>query len=161
MQSMDIIRQWQIMQLKFAINSITYIVRSISVEDARTYRDNGDGWTVLEVLGHLRDYEALFIERTELTLTQDQPDLPNPDPDAYARDHQYSAGDLEEFLDTWQRLRKALISRYETLTDDQWDLAGMHPKRGHFTLDDQLLLTVWHDMNHIDQMTKILLEKKR
>lgn len=161
MQSMDIIRQWQIKQLGYAINTLNYIVHSVSPADAHSYRDNGDGWTLAEVLGHLRDYEALFIERIELTLTQDRPDFPRPDPVAYAVDHAYNEVDIQEHFDIWLRLRRELIARYKNLADDQWDLAGKHPTRGYFTLHDQLRLVVLHDMNHIDQISRILLEKKR
>ena len=32
--------------------------------------------------------------------------------------------------------------------------------RGPFTLTDQLMLIEWHDLNHIEQIAKILLERK-
>jgi hypothetical protein len=44
--------------------------------------------------------------------------------------------------------------------DSDWERAASHPKRGLFTLNDQLLLTTWHDMNHSEQMARILAEKK-
>jgi len=157
MQPMQTIRMWHIDQLKKAVPVLRYLLASISTESITRYRDGGDGWTVLQVLGHLRDYEAIFVERVRLTLEQDFPALPNPDPDELAAQNDYNAQYFQEVLDTWEASRVELVTLLETIEDDAiWERPGNHPRRGAFTLNDQLLLTVWHDMNHFEQITHII-----
>jgi uncharacterized damage-inducible protein DinB len=161
MQPLATIRGWQLDKLGKDITIIGYMLESASAEDLRTYRDGGDGWTVLEVLGHLRDYEELFIKRAQLTLTEESPALPNPNPDELAVTNQYNHQNAQAVFDKWAESRREFIKLLEGVADDDWERAGNHPRRGHFTLNDQLLLTAWHDVNHIEQIAHILVEKKQ
>lgn len=160
MQSLEVIHNWQLGQLKNAINILRYIISSVSNEDATTYRDGGDGWTVLEVLGHLEEFEGIFIERIQLTLNTDNPELPNRDQDKQAEINRYNEADMDAVLADWIAKREQLLALYDTIEPDQWERPARHPRRGPFTLNDQLALTVWHDMNHFEQIARILLEKQ-
>lgn len=160
MQPMSTIHNWQFGQLKNGVSTLEYIVQSVTPEAATTYRDNGEGWTVTEVMCHLRDYEALFIERAKLTLNQEMAELPNPDPDALAAESKYNEQDLQSVFNEWKTHRAEFITLLETIQDDQWERPAKHPRRGPFTLNDQVFLTVWHDLNHFEQIVRILTEKK-
>lgn len=159
MLDMKRIRDWQIDQLRKMIAVLQYTVGAISQEDATRYRDGGDGWTVLEVMGHLNDVEVSFHERAVLTLNEDNPDLPFFDAATAAIENQYNEKDLQTQLDAWVEKRTAFVELLEGIADDQWSRAGVHPKRGVFSLDDQLFLAEWHDMNHLDQIVKIMRDK--
>jgi uncharacterized damage-inducible protein DinB len=156
MQPLKTIRTWQLEQLAKAVKTIEHIVANCSPEVARTARDGGDGWTVLEVMGHLRDFEAVFIERARLTLEQEMPDLPFPDPLQLVVEKVYNEDDLPESFNTWAAARRENLALLEAVAEEDWERPANHPTRGPFTLTDQLFLTVWHDMNHIEQMAKIL-----
>ncbi len=160
MQPMTTIRNWQIDQLKKAVSTLQYVIKCISQEDATTLRDGGSGWTVLEVMGHLRDFEAVFVERAHLTIDQDMPDLPFPDQEALAVERRYNEGDLQETYREWADNRLRFIAFLESVGEGGWERPANHPTRGPFTLNDQLLLTVWHDMNHIEQIAHIMVERK-
>jgi uncharacterized damage-inducible protein DinB len=157
-------RGFQLDQLRKTPQIIRTIINGITAQDATTYRDGGTGWTALEVLGHLRDYEAIFLER--LTLTNEQPSggpepaLPNPNPDQLAAEGRYNEQDLQATYDEWGNRREALVTYLQSVTDEGWQRVGVHPKRGRMTLQDQLSLYAWHDINHIEQMTRILAEQK-
>lgn len=156
MQPLKTIRTWQLEQLAKAVKTIELIVANCSPEVARTARDGGDGWTVVEVMGHLRDFEAVFLERARLTLEQEMPDLPFPDPVKMVVDRAYNDDDLMESLETWAASRREFLALLGGVADEDWERPANHPTRGPFTLTDQLFLTVWHDLNHIEQMAKIL-----
>lgn len=153
------IRKWQFGQLQNAVKVIGYIVHSISEEAATTYRDGGTGWTVVEVLCHLRDFEAVYLQRARLTVEQDFPDLPFPNPDELVEINQYKREALAAAYDAWVSNRRALLTYLESLDDSAWERPANHPTRGRFDLNHQLLLTTWHDMNHIEQITHILEQK--
>jgi len=158
MQPMTTLRQWQIDQMQKSINTIRQLLRATTQEEASSQRDGGDGWTVLEVMGHLRDFELIFLERARLTLEQENPALPFPDPEQLVIENNCNADELQETLEAWIGGRVEHLSFLRSVGEEDWERPARHPTRGRFTLNDQLFLTVWHDMNHIEQMSHILLE---
>lgn len=154
------IRQWQFDQLHKSVQVLGYIVAQTSPADAITYRDGGMGWTVLEVQGHLLDFEAILLQRAQMTVEQDAPDLPFPDPEQLVISGNYNERQLSEVYAAWAQQRQTLIAYYAARQETDWARAANHPRRGRLTLEDQLLLTVWHDLNHIEQITHILAERR-
>ncbi|MBZ0307887.1 MAG: DinB family protein [Anaerolineae bacterium] len=153
------LRKWQFSQLQNAVNVIGYLVHSVSEQDATTYRDGGQGWTVTEVMCHLRDYEMVYMERVRLTVEQDFPDLLSPNPDELAVQNNYQNDNLLEVYQAWVAHRQALLAYLQPLDDSAWERAANHPTRGRLDLNHQLALIAWHDLNHLEQMTHILEQK--
>jgi uncharacterized damage-inducible protein DinB len=160
MQDMATIRAWHFSSLENTLAAFTYLLETTPQEALTQYRDGGNGWTALEVLCHLRDFEEIFRTRADLTINEDFPALPFPDPDELAITRRYNEQNPEEVLATWKQIRTELHQLLKSISDEQtWERPGNHPKRGRFTLNDQFLLTVWHDTNHLQQMFKILKEQ--
>lgn len=160
MQPVAQLRERAFDQLRKAVGVVGYILDTASPEDLSTYRDGGSGWTVLEVLCHLRDYEAeVFPDRVHMILAGASGDLFNPDPNAWAAEREYNAQDVYEVYFDWKASRETHLDMFSNLEESDWEKAGNHPRRGRWTLNDHLLLTVWHDMNHIEQMTRTLTER--
>ena len=157
MQALSTLRGWHIQQLEHAIPIYTHVLGAISPTTASTVRDGGDGWTILQIMGHLRDFERIFIERAMLTLNADNPPLPFPDPDQMAASKNDNATTLQDVLGAWSAARLTLIDFYKAIDDEAtWERPAAHPTRGAFTLHDQLFLTVWHDSNHLKQIANML-----
>lgn len=161
MQPMPVIRGWQYQMMNNALLSVKHMLQEADPQALNTYRDSGDGWTVVEVLCHLRDFDELFLRRARMTMSEDYPPLPFPDPDELAAEKNYNAQDVWDVYNAWADWRGQFIAFFQNIkNEDDWERAGQHPKRGRFTLDDQLILTPWHDALHIEQMTRILAEKR-
>ena len=159
MQPMATIRKWHLDQLRNAVVVLEMLVNDLSAEAALSLRDGADGWTIPEVVGHLLDFEGVFIERARLTLTQDLPALPFPDHEALVKENDYANADLKTLVIQWAERRQQFIALLQTIGEDndtQWERPATHPTRGPFTLNDQLLLAVWHDMNHLQQIANML-----
>ncbi|MGJ3239305.1 MAG: DinB family protein [Anaerolineae bacterium] len=156
----DAIRNWQLSQLEKNIATIKHTVQDVSETALKSYRDQGTGWTALEVLCHLRDFEKLFLERIHLTVNRDNPPLPFPDPNALADELNYNADNPSLVFSHWSALRREQLEFLQKRAESDWERPAQHPTRGHFTLHDQLFLTAWHDANHIEQITRILYEKQ-
>ncbi len=154
------IREWQIDQLRKAPTVAAYIVQATPAADLTTYRDGGDGWTALEALGHLWDYEPVMYERARVTLEQDSPDLPGGDQEAMAREKRYNDQSPVQLAREWAQRRQPLVTLFEGVAEDQWSRPARHPRRGLMTLSDLLALVAWHDTNHLEQMTRTLAEKR-
>ncbi|MEM6284177.1 MAG: DinB family protein [Chloroflexota bacterium] len=157
--NMPTYRKWAMQQLQRNITIYSQVVLMTPPDVATTARDGDDGWTITEVMGHLRDFEDIFIERAQATATKDMPPLRFPDPDALTQEQNYNAQPLTDLYSQWMEKRHTLLDYFETLTDEQWSRAGAHPNRGPFTINDQLMLAVWHDSLHLEQIVKILTEK--
>lgn len=158
MQPMSTIRQWQIDQLRNAINTLTFICKNIRQAEANSLRDGDEGWTVLQVVGHLRDFEAIFLERVNITLNEEHGALPFPSPEGLVEANRYNEKQLSDVLQDWTTLRLQYIAVLEGISDEaDWSRTALHPTRGEFSIDDQVLLCVWHDINHFEQIAHIML----
>lgn len=159
-QPIKAVREHAIDELRRAVSIITYLFTVTPDENLITYRDGGTGWTALEVLGHLLEFDRLFAERVRLMLAEDSPALPFPDPDEQVRAAAYNTQPATDVLVAWMAARDELVALFEGLDDSDWARAGQHPTRGAYGVEDQLLLIPWHDTNHLAQISTILREKQ-
>jgi uncharacterized damage-inducible protein DinB len=153
-------RNWQIDSMEKSIIIAEQLILSISDSTVFDKRDGGDGWTITEVLGHLLEAEIGFYDRAKLTIETDNPQLPMSDPNQTVIDKGYASQNAMDILQQWQAHRVPFIAYLQSLPDDDvtWERPAQHPKRGAFTLTDQLMLAAWHDTNHIHQIVKIINE---
>lgn len=138
------------------LHILGHLLKPLTHEQLTGLRDGGDGWTVLEVVGHLRDFDRIFHGRVVMMLEQDYPVLPAYDHEAMAIDYAYNQQNLVDFFRDLTVSRQQFIDLFKSLTDDQWERAGVHPERGHFTVLDAAIQVATHDIDHIEQITKIL-----
>ncbi|MCC6612400.1 MAG: DinB family protein [Anaerolineae bacterium] len=156
----ETVRSWQYNIMGYTLKTVESIFTAADPDALTKYRDSGDGWTALEVLGHLRDFEGVLFERTRVTVEQDLPTLPFPNPDELARQRDYNHLSWRTLLTEWRAERAAHLAYLQARTEGDWDRPGMHPKRGRLTLLDQLFLLTQHDSLHIEQMTRTLAERR-
>jgi hypothetical protein len=156
----SIIRGWQFDQMRKNLRNIGYIVQDTPLHDLTTYRDGGEGWTALQVVCHLRDFEAIFLHRAHITVEQDVPALPFPSPDELAAKNRYHEQDIYAAYAAWGETRAEYIAYQEALPESAWEQLANHPTRGQVSLQDQLIVTAWHDVNHLEQILRVLREKQ-
>ena len=152
--------EWQISQLEKGSPLLENMLMGMPSKNMQIFADGGKGWTVAEVLCHMRDFEAVFLERAKMTVNDDNPELPFPDPAELAREKKYNRADPRKVLSEWQTIRAEHIKFLQARDEDDWALPAQHPTRGNFTLGDQLFLTVWHDTNHMEQIARILADEQ-
>ncbi len=154
------LRGWHITQMQDNLKTVESILNMSDPEELTIYRDGGTGWTVLETLCHLRDTEDVFAERLRLTLEQDEPPLPFPNPDEVARERRYNEQVTHTVLAQWKGRRAALNVHWQACSGADWERVGIHPTRGRLTLLEQFLLLPIHDSLHLEQMTRTLSERR-
>ncbi|MEL7235901.1 MAG: DinB family protein [Chloroflexota bacterium] len=146
---------------RMSARTVGNIIAGISQADATTYRDSGDGWTVLEVLCHLRDMDEMFFNRAVMIATYDRPDLPFYDHDEAAIVGRYNEEDKDAVYAQLATHRAMFAEWFHGLTEEQWLRSGNHPERPYpFTLTDALMQITLHDNEHLEQITRILTEKR-
>jgi len=58
-------------------------------------------------------------------------------------------------------MRKANLSLFNSLTPEQWSHYGMHAERGKETIEHLVSLIAGHDLNHLQQIERILASLKK
>lgn len=157
MQVMSVFRNWQLKAMQKNLLTIEHVVMSISDQAVFDRRDGGDGWTICEVLGHLADFDAIFHERARCVVETDDHPAPFPDPNALVIENGYARQDALDVLAQWKSNRVPYHDYLTSLPGDEevWERPH-HAKRGGFTLNDQLMLTAYHDNDHLHQIVKII-----
>ena len=155
------VRRAHIRLMRYNVATLGHIVSQLSQGDATTFRDSGDGWTVLEVLCHIRDFDGFFRQRVDMMLNQEHPTLPAFDHDQIAIDNDYNSQDLATVMQELSASRAEFVSQFYELdeTPEKWLRSGVHPEAGDWTILDSLIQVGHHDANHIEQITRILSEK--
>ncbi len=132
------IQQRHLTILQQNVETLANIFQSISPDEATTYRDGPQGWTSLEVLCHLRDYDIFYQQQAEMLLTEESPTMPIYDHEALAIERRYNVQSIEKALNDLKQSRQQAIDFYKNLTDNQWQRVGHHPFFGEWSMTDNL-----------------------
>lgn len=149
-------RERHIGAMRLTDEVLSHIVRDLSDEKARESRDGPDGWSIIEILCHLRDFDAIFRSRAKMMLSEDHPSLPAYDHEAMAVERAYQQERLSSVCEQLKASRRETIAFFASLTPDQWERAGVHPERDSFTMTDAVMQVGLHDLDHLEQITRVL-----
>lgn len=136
--------------------ALHHILKTVSQEEAALWRDGPDGWTVLDIMCHLRDYEDIFRERGELMMADIIPTYPVYDHIAMVVEREYHAQILLEVLADFAASREKTAVFFTNLTESDWQRIGNHVEHGTYTMVSLAAHIVWHDSNHIEQITRVI-----
>ena len=160
MSPMPRYRRWQLWALEKNLLNIEYLLSTISDPAAFSRRDGGDGWTISEVLGHLFDVDSAFLARSRaLADNSDLPPSSGRSPDEMVLEAGYADQDALDLLEKWKAVRVPYQAFLASLPEDDeelWERPGRPDDGGGFTLNDQLVLSAYHDLDHIHQIVKII-----
>jgi len=115
-----------------------------------------DKWSVAEILAHLADVEMVVGYRIRTMLSSSGAPIQGFDQDAWARDGRYASVPVADSLQRQAAQRKANLALWRSLTAEQWQHHGMHSERGKETIERTSQLIAGHDINHLQQIEKIL-----
>lgn len=146
--------------IKWHSQTLITLGKMLTQEEATTWRDGGTGWTVLEVLGHLLEYDGIFTARVKAMLEQENPAFQYYDHEKLAIEHAYNAQLLHDVLAKLSASRAEMVAFFESLSEEQLARTGVHPEYGAYTVMRSIAQVAAHDANHIEQITRIMLEKK-
>ena len=113
-------------------------------------------WSITEILAHLAEDELTSSWRYRQMLEYQGPELPGFDQDLWALLGDYSSWKAREALEMFRLLREANLRMLTRLTPEQWQRHGIHSERGKITVQDVCRHMAAHDMNHIEQVQRIL-----
>ena len=150
------VRQRQIAAMRLTCDVLGHILTGVPDDRARSLRDGDDGWSVIEIVCHLRDFDEIFYSRAVMMLEQDHPQLPGYDHEAMAIDRDYQREDLRAAYAALKTSRERFMAFFAGLTGQQWERGGVHPERDSFSMSDALMQVSAHDLDHLEQITRVL-----
>jgi hypothetical protein len=119
-----------------------------------------DKWSVVEILAHLADVEIANGWRLRSILGAPGTLVQAYDQDAWAVVGQYSKRDARKSLEQFRILREANLALLKSLSPEQWKQYGMHAERGEESIERLTRMIAGHDLNHLEQIERILTLKK-
>ena len=113
-------------------------------------------WSVGELLAHFADAEIVSTWRYRQILEHSGCPLAAYDQELWYRLGNYSQRRPEESLMLFRLLRQANLRMFSQLTPAEWERYGVHAERGKMTVADLARQIAGHDLNHLEQVKKIL-----
>jgi DinB family protein len=123
-------------------------------------RPAADKWSVSEIVAHLGDAEIVTGFRIRSILGAPGTAIAAYDQDSWVTSGHYETRDPRKSVEQFRVLREANLALLTSLTPGQWQQYGMHSERGQETIEQIVRLTAGHDMNHLQQIERILSEKR-
>jgi uncharacterized damage-inducible protein DinB len=131
------------------------LIEGVADEALRAKPGSGK-WSVAEILAHLADDEIVTSWRYRQMLENCGCALSGFDQDEWARMGSYASKGPRQSLQLFQLLRESNLQMLRRLTPEEWQRHGMHAERGRISVQDLARHMAGHDMNHVDQVRKIL-----
>jgi uncharacterized damage-inducible protein DinB len=138
-----------------APNLLAQMIEGIPAEVLRTKPAPGK-WSVAEIVAHLADDELVTYWRYRQMLENSGCALPGFDQDEWARLGDYASKDSAESLQFFRLLRSSNLQLLRRLSADEWQRNGIHAERGPMSVEDLARHMAAHDVNHFEQIKKIL-----
>lgn len=156
------IRRRHVKLMQNTVTILGHILGGVRQTQAETLRDEQDGpkgWSILEIVCHLRDFDEFFAHRARMIVEQDHPILPAYDHEMLAIERDYNHQKLADAYWSLAQSREKFVVFFKQLTDEQWERTGIHPERGEFSVIDAAIQVGHHDCVHIEQITRILAQR--
>jgi hypothetical protein len=113
-------------------------------------------WSAIEILAHLADTEIVQSFRLRLILGSNKMPIQSFDQDVWAEFSDYSTHDPVLSLEAYRINRERNLRLLRNLPRNMWSRYGMHAERGRETVARIAEMMAGHDINHRDQIRRIL-----
>jgi hypothetical protein len=136
------------------------MIKGMSASELRK-RPAAGKWSVSEVAAHLADAEIVIAFRMRLILGAPGTSIAAYDQDSWVTSGHYEKRDPHKSVEQFRVVREANLALLKSLTREQWKHYGMHSERGQETIEHIVRMTAGHDVNHLRQIERILLARRK
>jgi hypothetical protein len=117
-------------------------------------------WSIREIVAHIADTELVGGYRIRAILGAPGTQVLGFDQDVWVTALHYDKRDLKKSFEQYRTLREANLALLKSLTPAQWKQYGNHSERGQETVETIVKMFAGHDINHFQQIERILAAKK-
>jgi len=122
-------------------------------------RPTPDKWSVSEIIAHLADAEIVGGFRLRFILGSPGAPIVAYDQDKWVTSGHYDQRDPRKSLEQFCVLREWNLALLKSLMPEQWKHYGIHSERGRESIEHIVRMFAGHDINHLEQIEKILAHK--
>ena len=133
------------------------LMDGVSMEQSR-WKPAPVRWSLMEVLGHLRDEEREdFRQALHVILERPADPWPSIDPFGWVESRSYNAGDPDETLEAFLTERRRSLEWLASLHDTDWGAVHTGKGPGDLIMKAGDVLASWaaHDLWHIRQIVDL------
>lgn len=138
-----------------APDRLAKFLKSVSPTRARK-RPGPDRWSIAEIVVHLADTEVVFGYLIRRIVGEPGSRIDGFDQDAWVAALHYDKRDIGKSFAEYRAFREANVALLKSLTPEQWKICGMHKERGPETIETVVKMFAGHDLNHFQQIERIL-----
>ncbi len=156
---LDILKRMRtrhLLLMRRSMKTLRHVVRTADPAALKTKRDGPEGWTPMVILGHLRDFNAIFYKRARQIVEEDRPVLTPYNHLQMVIDHKYAEQDPLAVIEDMAAERERMAAFYESLSLEQLLRVAIHPEDGERPLYDFMMQVGHHDNDHLEQLTRVL-----
>jgi DinB family protein len=136
-------------------NGLERLIKGVPASALRE-RPAADKWSASEIVAHLGDAEIVTGFRIRLILGAPGTAIAAYDQDSWVTSGHYETRDPDKSVEQFRVLREANLALLTSLTPEQWQQYGMHSERGQETIEQIVRMTAGHDINHLQQIERLL-----
>ena len=136
------------------------LIKGVPTSELRK-RPAADKWSASEIVAHLGDAEIVIAFRMRLILGAPGTPIAAYDQDSWVTSGHYEKRDPRKSVEQFRVVREANLALLKSLTPEQWKQYGMHAERGQETIEHIVRMTAGHDINHLQQIERILDGKRK
>jgi hypothetical protein len=115
-----------------------------------------DKWSVAEIVAHLADAELAISWRIRQILSNNAVPIQAYDQDLWAKTFDYARRDPRQSLANFRTLREANVALLKSVPRKLWDNYAVHEERGNESVSHVVRMVAGHDLNHLQQIQRIL-----
>ncbi len=127
------------------------------IDEGLLARSDGKGWTVKQNLGHLIDLGYLPLQRIEQILAGEAELIGADMTNAKTNQANHNVVSIDELLAAFSSERQNLVSKFESLSDEDWGKSALHPRlRQPMRIVDIAYFDSEHDDYHLARMRQLI-----
>jgi DinB superfamily len=134
------------------------LIKDMTTAELRK-RPAPEKWSVSEIIAHLADGEIVGGFRMRLILGSPGIPIVAYDQDKWVISGHYDKRDPQKSVEQFRVLREGNLALLRSLEPEQWKHYGMHSERGQESIEQIVRMFAGHDINHLQQIEKILARK--
>lgn len=146
--------------LRGTAHAIAVLIAERRAEDLR-WTTSPERWSATAIITHLADAEVVTSYRLRMILASPGVAIQAFDQNAWAAAFRYGDQDASASLVLFRTLRASWLNLLSGVDETWLDRYGVHQERGKETVRHLLRLYAGHDLNHLQQISRILDEGDR